>query len=264
MELFSLEGVAALALLIALQAMLAAHNLLAIDIEARRAPPEDQANLRRLGVGAAVAFRLAILFVALTMLSTAGAPLFSLDWTGVIEARVGLGALLLALGGVLTLNIATREIMRLLAIEHLEADVMRRGQTDAKRALAGIALVNLLVSAAVILSSIALTRSFVLLAIATLASGVFLMLWADRAAELMKRDRMRQVFGLFALLVIGLLTLSQGLDAAALSLLGHEIGAIPTPTAYVSILVVAGLYIVQKRYRTKLLSEKRAELHRKI
>ncbi|MEM9726717.1 MAG: tellurium resistance protein TerC, partial [Pseudomonadota bacterium] len=74
MELFS--ALATLAMLIFLQAVLGFDNLLYLSIESKRAPAEDQANVRRLGVIIAVLLRLVLLFVMLVLLNSLTAELF--------------------------------------------------------------------------------------------------------------------------------------------------------------------------------------------
>lgn len=65
-------------LLILLQAVLGFDNLLYISLESKRVRPEKQAFVRRLGIGLAVFFRIALLFVVLSLVSKFEKPLFSL------------------------------------------------------------------------------------------------------------------------------------------------------------------------------------------
>ena len=57
MELFSVEGLLALLMLILLQAVLGFDNLLYISIESKRVPLEHQQRVRRWGIGLAIANR---------------------------------------------------------------------------------------------------------------------------------------------------------------------------------------------------------------
>ncbi|MEO1173743.1 MAG: tellurium resistance protein TerC, partial [Myxococcota bacterium] len=78
-ELLSVEGVFTLAMLVFLQAVLGFDNLLYVSIESRRAPPEHQDRVRRNGVLIAIAMRLVLLFVMLSLLENLTQVLFSIN-----------------------------------------------------------------------------------------------------------------------------------------------------------------------------------------
>jgi len=84
-ELFTAGNLVDLAMLIMLQAVLGFDNLLYIALESRRAPPEKQSYVRKVGIGLAVFFRIILLFILLNLIQKVQATWFTLDWKGVIE-----------------------------------------------------------------------------------------------------------------------------------------------------------------------------------
>ncbi|MEM1304576.1 MAG: tellurium resistance protein TerC, partial [Planctomycetota bacterium] len=76
MELFTISGVTTLAMLILLQAVLGFDNLLYISIESKRAPEEKQQFVRRFGILLAVALRIGLLLLIMSMIEKVSEPLF--------------------------------------------------------------------------------------------------------------------------------------------------------------------------------------------
>ncbi|MEM9724887.1 MAG: tellurium resistance protein TerC, partial [Pseudomonadota bacterium] len=159
---------------------------------------------------------------------------------------------------------AMKEIAHMLALTHLSADVEKRGQKSAFEVLVLIVIMNLIFSFDSILSAIAITDNFLLLSLAIVTSGVMMLLLAERVTEFISKNRMYEVLGLFILLLVGVLLLSEGGHKAELTLFGHEIEALSKTTFYFSVVVMVLLDLAQSRYKRKLLAEKRVELQRKI
>ena len=262
MELIS--GLATLGMLIFLQAVLGFDNLLYLSIESKRAPAADQSRVRKLGVIIAVALRLVLLLLMLFLLQSLTAELLHIEWTGVIEASLKFDNLVFMLGGGFIMWTAMKEIAHMLALSHLSADVEKRGQKSANEVLVLIVVMNLIFSFDSILSAIAITDNFLILSLAIISSGVMMLLLADRVTEFITKNRMYEVLGLFILLLVGVLLLSEGGEKAHLAIFGYEIEALSKTTFYFTVVVMVLLDIAQGRYKRKLLAEKRTELQRKI
>ena len=99
MDLFSVENAANLGVLIFLQAVLGFDNLLYISIESQRAPEESRAKVRRAGILIALALRIILLFVIMSLLETFAEPLFSIHWVGVLEGHFTISTLVFLAGG---------------------------------------------------------------------------------------------------------------------------------------------------------------------
>lgn len=113
MDIFSLENLVTLAMLILLQAVLGFDNLLYISLESKRAPADKQSMVRHLGIGIAVVFRILLLLVLMKVIDYFQNPIFDLQWTSVLEGTFNLHSLIVLLGGVLIIYTATKEILHI-------------------------------------------------------------------------------------------------------------------------------------------------------
>ena len=123
-----------------------------------------------------------------------------------------------------------------------------------------IVLMNLVFSFDSILSAIALTNVFWVMA-TSIFIGAALMIWlSDSVAEFLEKNRMYEVLGLFILLVVGIMLISEGGHLAHLKLFGNEITPMTKTTFYFVIVVMALSDVVQSRYRRRLLRGSAANL----
>ena len=119
-----------------------------------------------------------------------------------------------------------------------------------------IVAMNLIFSFDSILSAMALTNIFLIMALAIIISGVMMIWLADRVSEFLKKNRMYEVLGLFILFVVGIMLLSEGGHLAHLHLYGHPITPMSKATFYFVIAILIFTDIVQSRYQKKLLKKK--------
>lgn len=112
---------------------------------------------------------------------------------------------------------------------------------------------NLVFSFDSILSALALTDVFWVMASAIVIGGLLMVWLADRVARFLERNRMYEVLGLFILFVVGIMLLSDGGHLAHLRLLGYEITPMSKATFYFVITVLILTDIVQTQYQKKLL-----------
>lgn len=257
MELFSLDNLFTLAMLTLLQAVLGFDNLLYISLESQRAPAHRQAFVRRLGIGLAMVLRIGLLFLLISVIGFFQSPWFDIHISGVIEGTFTFHAIIVLFGGAFIMYTATKEIWHMMQIQHL-------GQADRKpRSVASIifwiVLMNLVFSFDSILSAIALTDVFWVMA-TSIFIGAMLMIWlSDGVAVFLEKNRMYEVMGLFILLVVGIMLLSEGGHLAHLTLFGSPITPMTKSTFYFVIAVLVLSDIVQSRYRKKLMAQRAAE-----
>ncbi|MEM9017682.1 MAG: metallopeptidase TldD-related protein, partial [Verrucomicrobiota bacterium] len=88
-----------------------------------------------------------------------------------------------------------------------------------------IVLMNLIFSFDSILSALAVTKVFAVLATAILVSGVLMLVLADAVADFIERNRKYEVLGLFILLIVGVVLLGEGGHVAHLTLFGQKVEA---------------------------------------
>ena len=111
-----------------------------------------------------------------------------------------------------------------------------------------------------ILSAMALTDNYVVMATAILI-GAMLMVWlADSIAAFLQKNRMYEVLGLFVLFIVGVMLLSEGGHIAHLKFFGHEITQMSKATFYFVIVVMVITELVQSRYSKKLSALKVREI----
>ncbi|GAA6152036.1 TerC family protein [Pseudoteredinibacter isoporae] len=255
-ELLSVENFANLAVLIFLQAVLGFDNLLYISIESQRAPAAQQAAVRRWGIIIAVALRVVLLFVMIKLISSLTEPFFDINWTGVIEGSFNFATIVFLFGGVFIMYTAVKEIFHLLSIDDLATEHSERQASSAMKVTAMIVFMNLIFSFDSILSALAITDVFAVLAVAILASGAAMYLLADRVTEFIQANRKYEVLGLFILLIVGVVLLGEGGHQAHLKLFGHPVEPMSKATFYFSVTVLVIVDIIQSKYRRKLEAQK--------
>lgn len=251
-DLFTIENLANLAVLIFLQAVLGFDNLLYISIESQRAPVASQASVRRWGIIIAVALRIILLFVMIQLISSLTAPFFHLGWSGVIEGSFNFATLVFLFGGAFIMYTAVKEIGHLMSVDDLAHEQSDRKPSSAFSVTVMIIFMNLIFSFDSILSALAITDVFVVLAIAILVSGAAMYLLADRVSEFIQKNRKYEVLGLFILLIVGIVLLGEGGHQAHLKLFGYPVEPMSKATFYFSIAVLVIVDVIQTKYRRKL------------
>ncbi len=249
--LLALENWLTLMMLILLQAVLGFDNLLYISIEASRAPAASQRFVRRMGIALAIIFRLILMFVVLGLINQFTHPMFAIGWVGVFEASFTFHSLVSIIGGGFIMYTAIKEIMHLLAVDHIEN--IGNGR---KRSVAGaimlIVFMNLIFSFDSLLSAIALTHVPWVITAAIIISGVLMVVLSDHVSVFLKKNRMFEVIGLFILFIVGILLLTEGGHLAHMTLFTFKVEAMSKASFYFVIFVMVIVSVVQTRYRNKL------------
>jgi len=251
-ELFTIENLANLGVLIFLQAVLGFDNLLYISIESKRAPAAKQAMVRRNGILIAIALRIILLFTMVQLINSLTEPFFHLEWEGIIEGSFNFATLVFLFGGVFIMYTAVKEIAHLLSIDDLQHGVEKGGSKSAASVIALIVFMNLIFSFDSILSALAITDVFPILAFAIILSGLAMLLLADTVSEFITKNRKYEVLGLFILLIVGIVLLGEGGHEAHLKLFGYAVEPMAKSTFYFSIAVLVVVDIIQSGYQKKL------------
>jgi predicted tellurium resistance membrane protein TerC len=257
MDLLTIENLANFGVLIFLQAVLGFDNLLYISIESQRAPETSRKTVRRWGILIALALRIVLLFGIMRLLATFTTPFFSVGWEGVIEGAFNFATIVFLLGGGFLMWTAVKEISHLLAIEHLSEE--EREPKPAARVIAMIVLMNLIFSFDSILSALAITQVFAVLAAAVVTSGVLMLVLADSVSAFIERNRKYEVLGLFILLIVGVVLLGEGGHEAHLKLFGFAVEPMAKTTFYFSIAVLVAVDVIQSGYQDKLAAQRAHE-----
>lgn len=255
-ELFTVENLVNLGVLIFLQAVLGFDNLLYVSIESKRAPKDQQARVRRIGILMAIALRIALLFAVLALLDAFEEPFYVSE--GFIAGSFNFATVVFFLGGVFIIYTAVKEIRHMISLDELEpkGDASSASVT---RVIAMIVVMNLVFSFDSILSAIAITRVVAVLAVSILVAGLGMLLLADRVAEFLEKNRKYEVLGLFILLIVGVVLLGEGGHEAHLEIAGFAVEPMSKMTFYFSIFVLVVVDVLQTGYQTRLAKQRELE-----
>lgn len=254
--LFTIDNLLTLGMLVMLQAVLGFDNLLYIALESQRVEPSKQAKLRRLGIGLAVILRIVLLFALVKLIDLFQDQLFAFDIKGIIEGHFNLHSIIVFVGGIFIIYTAIKEISHMMMLEeNLNA---KRKPVSFASALFWIVVMNAVFSFDSILSAMALTDNFMVMATAILIGGILMIWLADHVTEFLKKNRMYEVIGLFILLLVGVMLLSEGGHLSHLTLFGHPIEPMSKSTFYLAIFVMVVVELVQGRYNKRLIAMKKS------
>lgn len=254
-----MENLFTLAMLVFLQAVLGFDNLLYISLESKRVPLDKQQMVRRLGIGLAIGLRIILLFVVVKAIDSFQTPFYAPHWGKFMHAEFNVHSLIVLAGGIFIIWTAFKEILHMLSIEHVEEAVGEKAMRSPGVAIGWIVAMNLVFSFDSILSALALTRVFWVMATAIIISGVLMIVLADRVADFLKKNRMYEVLGLFILLIVGIMLVSEGGHLAHLHFFDKPVEAMTKTTFYFSIAILVVVDIAQGRYQKKLDIERAQE-----
>ncbi len=255
-EILSIENWFTLVMIIMLQAVLGFDNLLYISLEAAKVEPSKRSMVRKVGLALAIALRLVLLFILLKAIAFFQEPLFTMNIPGIIEGEVNFHALIVLAGGGFILYTAIQEIFHMISIVDHEEEA-KKSRRAVPVAIFWIVLMNLVFSFDSILSTIALTDVFWVMAVGIITTGIGMILLADQVAEFLERNRMYQVLGLFVLMLVGILLVSEGGHLSHLQLFGYEILPMAKSTFYFVLFVMVAVDLVQGRFQRKLMAERK-------
>jgi len=244
-------------------------NLLYISIESKRVPDDKQAFVRKLGIGLAIVLRIVLLFAVTAAIEKFSKPLFPpVNIESIhVSFDITVHALIVLIGGAFIIYTAIKEIHHMLAPHDLHAD--SGGQQSVGKAVFWIVTMNLVFSFDSILSAIALasttdvetkvrtvtTANMVVMTLAIVASGIMMIVMADRVSEFLKRNRLYEVLGLFILFIVGIMLVSEGGHLAHLVLFSYHVEPMAKSTFYFVIFVLVIVDVVQGRYQRKLMAQ---------
>jgi len=261
-----LENIFTLLMLVMLQAVLGFDNLLYISLESKKAPIAEQKRVRKVGILVAIALRIGLLFLLVSIIDYFQEPFSFL--TGGIEDVAEFAfnghSIIVLIGGGFIIYTAIKEIWHMIGTSDLENSEMvdQKSKKTANGAIVSIVIMNLVFSFDSILAAIGLTNeiqnpttAFIIMAIAIVASGLLMLFLADRVSTFLAKNRMYEVLGLFILFIVGIMLVTEGGHLAHIKLFGNEIVPMSKTTFYFVIAILVIVDIVQGRYQKKLLLE---------
>lgn len=256
-----------LIMLVLLQAVLGFDNLLYISLESKKAPIEDQKKVRKVGILIAIALRIVLLFLLVSIIDYFQEPFSFL--TGGIDDVVKFAfnghSIIVLLGGGFIIYTAIKEIWHMIGTNDLGTDVdgNSKRSKSSNAVITSIVLMNLVFSFDSILAAIGLTSeientttAFIVMAIAIVISGLLMLFLADRISTFLAKNKMYEVLGLFILFIVGIMLITEGGHLAHIKLFGEEIVPMSKTTFYFVIGILVIIDVVQGKYQKKLLTEK--------
>lgn len=253
-DLFTLEHLTTFLILTALETVLGFDNLLYISLEAKRVDPAKEAWVRRTGIFLAIGLRIGLLFVVLQLIDLFQEPFFHIEhewFTGAISGH----ALIVLGGGAFLIHTALKEIYHLIGTPELGHDKDGPKFRTVGSALFWMLVMNIVFSFDTVLSAVALTKQFWVMAAAIVVSGILMIWMADAVAAFLKRNRMYEVLGLFVLLLVGFMLLTEGGHIAHLAFFGYPIEAMSKSTFYFVLVVLILVEVIQTKYQRRILAE---------
>ena len=258
-NLFTVENLVTLVILTALETVLGFDNLLYISIEAKRVAPERQKYVRQVGTALAILLRIVLLFVVLQLISAFQDPLFGVHLP-MIEANFNGHSLIVLAGGAFLMHTAMKEIFHMLVVHDIGTDAARQpAHSSVARALFWILVMNIVFSFDTVLSAVALTNNFIVMATAIIVSGILMVVLAEHVASFLQKNRMYEVLGLFVLLLVGVMLLAEGGHIAHLAFFGYPVEPMAKSTFYFVVGALVIVDIVQGRYQKKIMAEERGK-----
>ena len=247
------ENIFTLFMLIVLQAVLGFDNLLYISLESKRAPIEKQSMVRSVGIGIAIALRIILLYVLVNVIQYFQDPFLNLNFD-FLKGTINIHSLIVLFGGVFILYTAVKEIFHLVYLEEHEDDEKRTQSTT--KTIFMIVLMNLIFSFDSILSAMALSDVFWVMATAIIISGGMMIWLSDGVSKFLAKNRLYEVLGLFILFLVGVMLITEGGLLAHLEIFGNHITPMSKITFYFIIFILVVIDIVQGKYQKKLVAKK--------
>lgn len=248
-----IENILTLLMLILLQAVLGFDNLLYISLESKGAAADKQQMVRTVGIAIAIVLRIGLLFLLIHLIQYFQDPILHIDTLG-IHGVFNIHSFIVLFGGGFILYTAVKEIWHLVYLEE-HAEEERKNESVGK-VITMIVIMNLVFSFDSILSAMALSDVFWVMATAIVISGVMMMWLSDKVSVFLAKNRLYEVLGLFILFLVGVMLLSEGGHLAHLKLFGSEVTPMSKTTFYFVIAILVVIDIVQGRYQKKLLKKK--------
>ena len=263
-ELFTIENLFTLLMLIMLQAVLGFDNLLYISLESKKAPIDKQKKVRQQGIGIAIVLRIALLFILVSVIQYFQNP-FATIHNEYFDFEMNFHSLIVLVGGGFIMYTAIKEIWHMISHESIDMNA-KAGKRTARAVVISIVIMNLVFSFDSILSAMALTNhignttvELILMSIAIIISGLIMIFMADKVSQFLQKNRMYEVLGLFILFIVGIMLLTEGGHLAHITIFGTTIEPMSKTTFYFVIIVLVIVDLVQTRYQKNIIKAEEAE-----
>ena len=200
----------------------------------------------------AIIFRIILLFALVKLIGYFQEPILHIPFEDVVEGHFNIHSLIVLTGGVFILFTAMKEIWHMVSFKNFTVNDSVSNHSVSK-VIGMIVVMNVVFSFDSILSAMALTDIFWIMAVAIVISGLLMIWLAEKVTAFLTKNRMYEVLGLFILFIVGIMLLTEGGHLAHLKLFGEEIVPMSKTTFYFIIAILVLIDIVQGRYQKKIM-----------
>ena len=262
-----LDNLFTLFMLVALQCVLGFDNLLYISLASKKAPKDKRSYVRKLGIGIAIVLRIVLLFVLISLIDSFQDSIFHFpeSWGAFAKGHFNIHSLIVLAGGIFIIYTAIKEIWHMMHLEeHAEESASGdEGTSSVGSVLTMIIVMNIVFSFDSILSAIALTDVFWVMATAIVIGGLMMIWMADKISDFLAKNRMYEVLGLFILFLVGIMLVSEGGHLAHMEFFNNPITPMSKTTFYFILFILVIVDVVQGRYQKNLIKQKEIQDARK-
>jgi predicted tellurium resistance membrane protein TerC len=201
-DLFTLESLAALLTLTALEIVLGIDNIVVLAIITGRLEKKDRPRARRVGLGLAMLMRIALL-LSITFIMSVQQPLFTL-----LEHPFNLRDLILIGGGLFLLYKSVKEIHD--KSEGEEEGAHYSAARSFKMAILQIILLDLVFSLDSVITAVGMAQRVPIMIAAIVVAIMVMMLFSGPITEFVNRHPSIRMLALAFLLLVGVMLISEG------------------------------------------------------
>jgi len=257
-DLFTWANLGTLLMLVMLQIVLGFDNLLYISLESKRAVKEKQAMVRTIGISIAILLRVLLLFALKAVESYFHISLFSISFPGIFEVSLTVESLIYLIGGIFIIYTAIKEIWHMIAYKDGSENPKGKKQKSVIPIITMIVIMNVVFSFDSILSATALCDNYTVMATAIIIGGILMIVLSGAVSKFLEKNKLYEVLGLFILLIVGIMLLTDGGHLGAMKIAGDEVTKMTKTTFYFVIVILVLVDIVQGRYQKNLLKKQLA------
>ena len=197
-------------------------------------------------------FHHGVLFALVKLIGYFQEPILHIPFEDVVEGHFNIHSLIVLTGGVFILFTAMKEIWHMVSFKNFTVNDSVSNHSVSK-VIGMIVVMNVVFSFDSILSAMALTDIFWIMAVAIVISGLLMIWLAEKVTAFLTKNRMYEVLGLFILFIVGIMLLTEGGHLAHLKLFGEDIVPMSKTTFYFIIAILVLIDIVQGRYQKKII-----------
>lgn len=240
-----------LLILIALQIVLSVDNLLYISLAAKNVPLVDRKKVITQGTLLAIVARIVLLFVLMYLVNYFKDPFFSLNFK-YFEVALSVHSLIVLFGGAFIMYTGVKEIWHMLS-PHIDEE--KTITKSIKKIIISIVTMNMIFSFDSILSAMLITDVFWVMTSAIVVSGIMMLFLADKVSQFLSKNRTLEIGGLFLLLWVGIMLLSEGAHLAHLNVFTLEVHEIGKGNFYFVLAMLVIVFMVNNKYNKKIINK---------